>query len=115
VTEVERAASVAGPKSQAKRDQGLATAFSGYADGSIAPKIRTLGWAVDAARGCRDHTEPVPCTVLDPFAGSGTTGVVALRLGRSFVGIELNPAYAEMARNRIRQDAPLFNVESEVA
>jgi DNA modification methylase len=48
-------------------------------------------------------------TVLDPFAGSGTVGVVALRLGRSFIGIELNPGYAEMARHRIVDDAPLFN------
>lgn len=53
-------------------------------------------------------------TVLDPFAGSGTTGVVALRLGRSFIGIELNPQYAELARRRIADDAPLFNVQAEV-
>jgi DNA modification methylase len=39
-------------------------------------------------------------TVLDPFAGSGTTGKVALELGRSAILIELNPAYAEMARDR---------------
>jgi DNA modification methylase len=39
--------------------------------------------------------------VLDPFCGSGTTGVVAFREGRDFVGIELNPAYCEMARKRI--------------
>lgn len=50
-------------------------------------------------------------TVLDPFAGSGTTGVVALRHNRNFVGVELNPSYCEMARNRIRDDAPMFNVE----
>jgi len=50
-------------------------------------------------------------TVLDPFAGSGTVGVVALRNGRNFVGIELNPDYAEMARERIRSDAPLWNEE----
>lgn len=47
-------------------------------------------------------------TVLDPFCGSGTTGQVALRLGRSFIGIELNPAYAELARTRIGGAAPLF-------
>ena len=47
--------------------------------------------------------------VLDPFAGSGTTGVVARRLSRRFLGIELNPEYAEMARRRITDDAPLFN------
>lgn len=40
--------------------------------------------------------------VLDPFAGSGTAGVVALRLGRRFVGVELNHQYAEMAKNRLR-------------
>jgi DNA modification methylase len=40
-------------------------------------------------------------TVLDPFAGAGTTGMVALRHGRSFVGIELNPEYADMMRVRI--------------
>lgn len=44
--------------------------------------------------------------VLDPFAGSGTVGVVALRHGRSFVGCELNPEYAAMAKRRIA--GPLF-------
>jgi DNA modification methylase len=47
--------------------------------------------------------------VLDPFCGTGTTGVVALRLGRRFVGIELNTAYVELARRRISDDAPLLN------
>ena len=48
-------------------------------------------------------------TVLDPFAGSGTTGMVALRHGRSFIGCELNPEYAQLARHRIVDDAPLLN------
>ena len=39
--------------------------------------------------------------VLDPFCGSGTVGVVCKRLQRRFVGLELNPAYCEMARQRI--------------
>jgi site-specific DNA-methyltransferase (cytosine-N4-specific) len=39
--------------------------------------------------------------VLDPFIGSGTTALVALRLRRRFVGIELNPAYVDLARQRI--------------
>jgi DNA modification methylase len=39
--------------------------------------------------------------VLDPFAGAGTTGVVAAQHGRSFIGIELKPEYATMARERI--------------
>ena len=47
--------------------------------------------------------------VLDPFAGSGTVGVVALRHGRRFVGCELNPNYASIAQQRILDDAPLLN------
>jgi len=39
--------------------------------------------------------------VLDPFAGSGTVGVVCKRLGRDFLGIEMNPDYCEMARKRL--------------
>lgn len=51
---------------------------------------------------------PVGGTVLDPFLGSGTTALVADRLQRNAIGIELNPGYAEMAEKRIRGDAPLF-------
>jgi DNA modification methylase len=49
-----------------------------------------------------------PPVVLDPFGGAGTTGLVADRLCRNALVIELNPAYAEMARRRIRGDAPLL-------
>ena len=49
--------------------------------------------------------------ILDPFAGSGTVGVVALRHGRNFVGTELNPEYAVMARKRIQSDQSLLNEE----
>jgi DNA modification methylase len=62
-------------------------------------------------------------TVLDPFNGSGTTGAVAVQHGRNYVGIELNPAYIELAKDRIGKarnpatyqsqkvvDAPLFGV-----
>ena len=47
-------------------------------------------------------------TVLDPFFGAGTTGLVADRLGRNAIGIELNPQYAEMAMRRIQADSTLF-------
>jgi DNA modification methylase len=50
-------------------------------------------------------------SILDPFCGSGTVGVVALRAGRDFIGIELNPEYIEMARRRIEGTAPLFAEE----
>jgi DNA modification methylase len=47
--------------------------------------------------------------ILDPFAGSGTVGVVALKHNRNFVGIELNPTYADIARDRLANCAPLLN------
>jgi len=48
----------------------------------------------------RDFTEPGE-TILDPFAGSGTTGVAAIRLGRNFIGWERDPKYHEIARRRL--------------
>jgi len=42
-------------------------------------------------------------TVLDPFMGSGTTGVAAKELGRNFIGIEIEPKYFEIAKRRINQ------------
>jgi DNA modification methylase len=47
-------------------------------------------------------------TVLDPFGGAGTTGLVADRLQRNAILIELNPDYAAIAERRIKGDASLF-------
>lgn len=49
---------------------------------------------------CRDAG-----TVLDPFTGSGTTGVAAVKTGRNFIGIELDEGYADIARRRISEAA----------
>jgi site-specific DNA-methyltransferase (adenine-specific) len=43
--------------------------------------------------------------VLDPFCGTGTTGLAALALGRHFTGIDLNPAFAALAAERLRHAA----------
>lgn len=51
---------------------------------------------------------PAGGTVLDPFGGAGTTGLVADRLGRNAILIELNPEYADLARRRLASDAGLF-------
>ena len=50
----------------------------------------------------------MPATVLDPFGGSGTVALVADRLQRDAILIEISDTYAEMAEKRIREDAPLL-------
>lgn len=62
----------------------------------------------EIAETCIKAGCPAGGTVLDPFGGAGTTGLVADRLQRDAILIELNPEYAEMARKRITGDAPLF-------
>jgi hypothetical protein len=72
---------------------------------------RTLGWEPGCPCAAGD---PVPCLVLDPFLGSGTTAAVAIELGRDAVGCELNPAYRDLARQRIGAVAPLLAREEAV-
>lgn len=62
----------------------------------------------ELAERCIKAGCPAGGVVLDPFGGAGTTGLVADRLGRAAILIELNPAYAEIARNRIAKDAGMF-------
>lgn len=66
--------------------------------------VRTIGWE----SGCCSlfGGGVVPCLVLDPFAGAGTTGLVSVEMGRNFVGIELNPEYAVLAKERIALAVP---------
>lgn len=51
---------------------------------------------------------PEGCTILDPFCGSGTTGVACVQTGRNFIGIEIDERYADIARRRIADAVPLF-------
>ena len=62
----------------------------------------------ELAQRCISAGSRIGDTVLDPFGGAGTTGLVADRLGRDAVLIELNPTYAVLARHRIHNDAPIF-------
>jgi DNA modification methylase len=68
---------------------------AGWRDGG--PGRETLGWEPS----CRHQDDSGRCLVLDPFAGSGTVGVVVRWHGRNFIGIELNADYCVMARRRI--------------
>jgi DNA modification methylase len=60
----------------------------------------TTGWSPS----CSCNADVKPCTVLDPFSGAGTTALVADRLQRNAIGIELNPQYAAMSEKRINGD-----------
>ena len=53
--------------------------------------VRVMKWAMEFTSG----------TVLDPFMGSGTTGVACMNLGRKFIGIEIEPKYFDIACERI--------------
>lgn len=63
--------------------------------------VRTTGWIQRCACG---GGQTKPSVVLDPFIGAGTTALVALRAGRSFIGVEINSEYAAMARRRIESE-----------
>jgi DNA modification methylase len=74
--------------------------FSGAHFACMPPKL---------AENCIKAGCPEGGTVLDPFFGAGTTGLVANRLRREYIGIEINPEYAAMAARRIEDDCPMFN------
>lgn len=68
---------------------------------------KTVGWSIDCECPVT-LADMVPCTVLDPFAGSGTTLAVSLSLGRDAIGIELNPEYIPLIEKRIADTMGLF-------
>lgn len=73
--------------------------WQGYPRGTT--KARTTGWKPSCTCS-RGGAKPVPCTVLDPFNGAGTTGLVSLMLGRRYTGVEMNPEYLAMSERRLR-------------
>lgn len=60
---------------------------------------------VELMRWCIEICKNIPESILDPFMGSGTTGVAAIQMGRKFIGIEREPKYFEIACKRIEQAA----------
>lgn len=69
------------------------------ATSEIHPTMKPVGLMEEFVRVCTDRGE----TIVDPFMGSGTTGVACANLGRSFIGIELDEGYFEAACERIKQ------------
>lgn len=102
----------AGPHHQPRNDAGSAARFfwspkasrKERGEGNTHPTVKPVELM---AYLCRLVTPPGG-TVLDPFMGSGSTGIAASREGFSFIGIELDGEYAEIARRRIFADAPLL-------
>jgi len=87
------------PEPNKEQEQGASKGW-GKDKPRVTASYETKGWR----RTCGCETdETKPGIVLDPMAGSGTTGLVAKKLGRDFVLIELNPDYVEMAEERIQK------------
>jgi site-specific DNA-methyltransferase (adenine-specific) len=57
--------------------------------------LKLMRWCIEQTRDAQ--------TILDPFMGSGTTGVAAVQMGRKFIGIERDPGYFDIACRRIEQ------------
>lgn len=76
---------------------------------------KTIGWepSCKCRIGREDGTDgppdTIPCRVLDPFSGTATTGVAALKFGRSYCGVELNPKTATFSRERLARAAEEFS------
>ena len=85
---------------RARKGDSLADAHGqdGRAGNRYSIQSTTTGWEPTCT--CSPQ-EPVPCTVLDPFGGSGTTAEVARSLGRDCILIELNPDYIDLAKIRL--------------
>lgn len=80
-----------------RRDHGSVDSFVDLNNGRAGEvATQTIGWQPS----CKHKGDPVPATVLDPFAGSFTTCKVAIEAGRRAIGVELNPAYIEIGKRR---------------
>ena len=74
-------------------NNGLASLRDGGRWHPTQKPVALMKWCIEQAGN--------PQTILDPFAGSGTTGVAAVLMGRRFIGIEREPKYFEIACRRI--------------
>ena len=76
---------------------------AGFQDGKCHPTqkpIEVMRQSIEYLQ--RGRAKPIR-TVFDPFCGSGTTGVACVQTGRNFIGCEIDPGYAEIARRRCRE------------
>lgn len=83
------------PDSNGRRQlEAYGDAFAGETAHPTQKPVALMSW-------CIEQLPPPAALILDPFMGSGTTGVAAVRLGRKFIGIEIEPKYFDIACRRI--------------
>lgn len=85
-------------KSEYPGDHSIATRK--YKHNESGTQSKTIGWKQNC--NCK-AAEPIPCTVMDIFGGSGTVAVVAEKHRRNWIGIELSKDYCKLAKDRIQQ------------
>jgi adenine-specific DNA methylase len=89
--------------------------WSGHRGSSVLSASTVCSWNTGPAARIHPHEKPVDLMeqiiekapgdiILDPCAGVGTTGVAAVRLGRRFIGVEIDPEYFEIAKKRIQDE-----------
>ena len=101
---------VGGERAHPRQDKSRAERLQRREDPRLAPHLPL------PSRRRRPSTPPVPCRVLDPFCGSGTTLLAANRLGRDATGIDLKPQYNALARKRLgREPLSLFAWQGQEA
>lgn len=86
--------------SQSEKEGGLDS--SKGKKGNVHPTVKPIGIMEWCARDLKPNSK-----VVDPFLGSGTTGVAMSRLGHDFIGVELQPLYAEICTKRIKHWSPI--------
>jgi len=87
----------------------------GFSHSRRGSSVLTFAWDMFRSDAYHPHQKPLPlmkylldrlppnCTILDPFMGSGTTGVACVQTGRNFIGIEIDPKYYAIAEKRIAE------------
>jgi site-specific DNA-methyltransferase (adenine-specific) len=95
------------------RDWFISDSASAVSDTKSLAKLHPCPRQTDVCEYVVGNWCPDGGTILDPFMGSGTTGVAAVKLGRKFIGIEIEPKYFDIACKRIQAalDAPDMFIE----
>ena len=91
---------------QTRNGVPLAT-FKGQKEKENPYTVQTIGWEPSCDCG---GDPPIPCTVLDLFGGAGTTGLVAYKLRRHYILIELSQDYVEIATKRIKKEKDKYGL-----